>query len=95
MVTKGSSGGQSVIHKMFASLESGLSYQYHAAWGLVLQVLGACFQVGAYSTVRLEQNSRLIAGDIFKCILLKENLCILIQICPKFMSVKLTIPSSL
>ena len=31
------------IHKVFKSVEGGLSYQYHAAWGLVLQVIATFF----------------------------------------------------
>ena len=33
------------VHKMFAAVEKGLGYQYHASWGLVLQVLQVFFEV--------------------------------------------------
>ncbi len=38
-------GQLTAVHKLFKSVEGGLSYQYHAAWGLVLQVLATVFQV--------------------------------------------------
>ncbi|XP_038070845.1 RRP12-like protein [Patiria miniata] len=33
------------IHKMFHTIEGGLSYKYHSSWGLVLQVTRAFFEV--------------------------------------------------
>ncbi|XP_064631172.1 RRP12-like protein isoform X2 [Lineus longissimus] len=38
-------GTKSPIHKMFASLEGGLSYQYHASWGHIIQMLAVFFSV--------------------------------------------------
>jgi ribosomal RNA-processing protein 12 len=38
-------GTKSPIHKMFATVEGGLSYQYHASWGQVLQTLAVFFAV--------------------------------------------------
>ena len=37
-----------------------------------------------FNTLRLGQNGRHLADDIFRCIFLKENMCILIWISPKF-----------
>ena len=33
------------IQKMFRAVEGGLGYQYHASWGLVLQVLAVFLEV--------------------------------------------------
>ena len=43
MIQMAPKGQVTPIHKVFKSVEGGLSYQYHAAWGLVLQVIGAFF----------------------------------------------------
>ncbi|XP_048249347.1 RRP12-like protein [Haliotis rufescens] len=37
-------GSSSPVHKIVKALETGLSYQYHSAWGPVLQVWAAAFQ---------------------------------------------------
>lgn len=33
------------IHKVLKALESGLGYQFHAAWRLILQVFAVLYQV--------------------------------------------------
>ncbi|XP_041369339.1 RRP12-like protein [Gigantopelta aegis] len=38
-------GTQTPVHKIIKALESGLSYQFHSSWGLVLQLWAAVFQV--------------------------------------------------
>ena len=38
-------GEQSVIHRVFKAAETGLSYQYHAAWDHVLHILATVFEV--------------------------------------------------
>ena len=39
------------VKKMFAAVEGGLSYKYHSSWGLVMQVIGAFFQVSRVNRV--------------------------------------------
>ena len=51
-----STSGYTPLHKMFKSVEGGLSYKYHAGWGLVLKVLAVFFEVLIYA-VPLTQNS--------------------------------------
>ena len=33
------------VYKMFHSVEGGLSYQYHASWGLILNIISTFFEV--------------------------------------------------
>ena len=33
------------VHKIVRALESGLSYQFHASWGLVLQLFSVIYKV--------------------------------------------------
>jgi len=45
---------QTPVHKMFKSLEGGLSYQYHSSWGQVLQVIATYFEVRQYTVLDRE-----------------------------------------
>ena len=38
-------GAVTPVHKIVRALESGLSYQFHASWGLVLQLFSAVYKV--------------------------------------------------
>ena len=38
-------GAGTSIHKIVRALESGLSYQFHASWGLVLQLFSTVYKV--------------------------------------------------
>lgn len=40
------SGANTPLHKIVKALEAGLGYQFHAAWGLVMQVFAVLFEVG-------------------------------------------------
>lgn len=42
------SGANTPLHKIIKALEMGLGYQFHAAWGLVLQVFAVVFEVLGY-----------------------------------------------
>ncbi|XP_048746321.2 RRP12-like protein isoform X2 [Ostrea edulis] len=39
------SGANTPLHKIVKALEAGLGYQFHAAWGLVMQVFAVLFEV--------------------------------------------------
>ena len=43
--------GNTPVHKMFHTIEGGLSYRYHSSWGLVLQVLNVFFEVNLMLSV--------------------------------------------
>ena len=45
MISKAPKGQTTPVHKMFKCVESGLSFQYHAAWGLILQILASVFDI--------------------------------------------------
>lgn len=53
-------GQPTPIDKLFKSLEGGLSYQYHTAWGLVLQVLATFFDLLGKSCRSVTKNVRMI-----------------------------------
>ena len=53
-------GQPAPIDKLFKSLERGLSYQYHTAWGLVLQVLATFFDLLGKSCRSVTKNVRMI-----------------------------------
>lgn len=38
-------GAMTPVHKMIKAVESGLSYQFHSAWGLVIQIYAVFFEV--------------------------------------------------
>ena len=38
-------GAATPVHKVVKAVESGLSYQFHSAWGLVLQIYAVLFEV--------------------------------------------------
>ena len=38
-------GAMTSVHKMIKAVESGLSYQFHSAWGLVIQIYAVFFEV--------------------------------------------------
>ena len=38
-------GATTPVHKIVRALESGLSYQFHASWSLVLQLFSAIYKV--------------------------------------------------
>ena len=43
---KAATDGTSIpVHKIVLALESGLSYQFHASWGLVLQLFSVIYKV--------------------------------------------------
>ncbi|KAL4231185.1 pre-rRNA processing protein [Mactra antiquata] len=43
--------GNSSVHKIIKVMESGLGYQFHASWGLVLQIFAVLFEsLGKYSS---------------------------------------------
>ena len=44
-VSMAPAGTATPLQKMFSCVEAGLSYQYHASWGLVLQIIAAFFDV--------------------------------------------------
>ncbi|CAC5426030.1 RRP12 [Mytilus coruscus] len=45
LVDTAPSGSATPIHKMVKAVESGLSYQFHSVWGLVLQIYTVFFEV--------------------------------------------------
>lgn len=49
LVDTAPSGSATPIHKMVKAVESGLSYQFHSVWGLVLQIYTVFFEV--YTTL--------------------------------------------
>lgn len=48
LVTSAPSGANTPLHKIIKALDTGLGYQFHAAWGLVLQVFAVLFEVGCF-----------------------------------------------
>jgi hypothetical protein len=45
LVDTAPSGAMTSVHKMIKAVESGLSYQFHSAWGLVIQIYAVFFEV--------------------------------------------------
>ena len=54
-----SNASNSVLYKMFKATEAGLSYQYHAAWNHVLEVLAVFFEVAAGTCNQIMNEVRL------------------------------------
>lgn len=71
LLTSAPSGANTPLHKIIKALDTGLGYQFHAAWGLVLQVFAVLFEVGwRYLTV-------LVMGSEINHVHVQPNLDIL------------------
>ncbi|XP_022336615.2 RRP12-like protein isoform X1 [Crassostrea virginica] len=58
------SGANTPLHKIIKALETGLGYQFHAAWGLVLQVFAVVFEVSGKECPHLFKKSVLSIANL-------------------------------
>jgi hypothetical protein len=56
--------GNTSIHKIIKAIESGLGYQFHASWGLVLQMFAVLYQVRTFQLCNFPQ-VELISQKLF------------------------------
>ncbi|XP_061180059.1 RRP12-like protein isoform X1 [Saccostrea echinata] len=63
-VTSAPSSTNTPLHKIVKALETGLGYQFHAAWGLVMQVFAVMFEVAGKECPALFKKSLLSIANL-------------------------------